>query len=124
MTVKKSFCKFIFVASLFLVSSCSKKNEKIVFDSSEPFGISPQTQWALVISPYAPIYKEPDFQSIVVTHIRRGEILEVEGRKTTKLNEETIKWIAVKEGWIVTSELEIFSNKLRAENASRKLAGD
>ena len=48
MKKKFLFCAFIFVSVIFI--SCSKKNEKIQFDSLEPMAIEPGIEWLLVTS--------------------------------------------------------------------------
>lgn len=109
------FCAFIFVSVIFI--SCSKKNEKIQFDSLEPMAIEPGIEWLLVTSPYTACHKEAGYENPVESYLRRGEIRVVEGSSTVKIDGNYEKWFFVKEGWIPENCARIFSNKLRAQTA-------
>lgn len=127
-SLKSNFLISAFFAAFLCLGfvSCSKnsffnRNETIVFDDSEPDGISPQIKWALIVSPYAPVYKEAAFDSVVFSHERKGEILQVQGNKTTRFNGSTFKWIALKDGWVLESDVKIFPNKMRAKKACSEM---
>lgn len=112
------FCLLILIAGL-ISFSCSNNKKNIEFDRN--LDISVQVQYLLVISPYAPIYENTDFQSAVINHVRKGEIYPVEGKKTSKIDGNIVKWTAVLGGWILDSDVEIYQNILRCEKAASKL---
>ena len=113
------FCAFIFGSLVFI--SCSKKNEKIQFDSLEPMAIEPGVEWLLVTSPYTACHKEAGYENPVESYLRRGESRVVEGSSTVKIDDNYEKWFFVKEGWIPENCAKIFSNKLRAQTAKSEL---
>ncbi len=112
------FCIFV---TLLLFISCSKKDKPLIFDSSEPLAIEPGVEWLLVISPYVPCHKEGGYESLVVEHLRRGEIRMVEGNCVVKTDEEYENWYKIKEGWIPQNSVAVFSNKLKAQKALSQL---
>ena len=108
---------------LLLAASCSRRDGALQFDSSDPLATQPGVEWAVVSVPYTACYAACDYASAVSTHYRRGAVLQVEGEQTLFLegSERREKWYAFAEGWLPESAVEIYSNKLRAESASRLL---
>lgn len=117
--MKNRFSVLLILSLVFASFSCSNNKKTIEFDKT--LQISPQVQYLLVISPYAPIYENTDFQSAVINHVRKGEIYPVEGKKTSKIDGNNVKWTAVLDGWILDSDIEIYQNVLRCEKAASKL---
>ncbi len=118
----KKFFVFLFVsACLFSLSSCSKKNEEISFQPLAKDALEPGVEWLLVTSPYAACYKEPDYESEVTGHLRRGEIRKLEGSSVIKTDDVFENWYFVQEGWIAGSGAKIYSNMLKAETARTQL---
>ena len=111
--------KNVLLASLFLLclGGCNKNNE-IVLDSSEPLALAPDVEWAVVIDPYAAYREETSWSSTVINHCRKGEILKVEGKNFVNGKE---LWYNFACGWLPSSSVAIYSNKLKAQTASKQL---
>jgi len=106
---------------IFLLTSCNRKGQTIVFNESDAINLNPEYQWALVVSPYTACYQDCDYASVVATHFRKGEILQVIGQETVMVDERRELWYAFDAGWIPALSLQIYSNRLKAENAAGKL---
>ncbi|MCR5724287.1 MAG: hypothetical protein K6G80_04280 [Treponema sp.] len=108
----------------FSAVSCNRRDGTVQFDTSDPYALEPGVDWAVVSVPYAACYGEPGYESAVLTHYRRGAVLQVQGQQTVVLSKEEEKselWYAFDEGWMPKSSLQIFSNKLRAEKAAKTI---
>lgn len=110
--MKLKFFIFLIIFSL-SIFSCSKNNE-IVFDNSEPLALSPETKWAVVINPYVGFQKESSWDSVVINHARKGEILQVLGKS---VNSENEIWYNFSQGWLNSSVIQIYSNRYKAEKS-------
>lgn len=103
-------------------SACNRQRD-IVFhlESTNPLAVDPEVEWAVITSPYAACYATADYASVVATHYRHGEVLQVQGRITVKTGDKSELWYAFEEGWIPENALQVYPNKLRADNASQQL---
>ncbi len=118
----KKFLIFLFIiAGIVSFGSCSKKNEEIIFEPLEKDALEPGVEWVLVTSPYAACYKDSNYNSEVIGHLRRGEIRKLEGSAVTKTEDVYENWYFVKEGWIAQSGAKVYSNMLKAETAGKQL---
>lgn len=107
-----SVCAFITLAA-----GCVK-NREIVFDNKYPLATAPDVEWAVVIDPYAAFRKEHSWESEVVGHCRRGDILQVKG---LSVNSEQESWYVFSSGWLPASSVDVYSNRLRAQGAAALL---
>lgn len=115
----------ICIVSVFLLNSCSKNNA-IVFNPADDEAVQPRVYWALIKDPYVAIRSECDFTSEVLDHARRGDIFELKGKKITEQitddkDKLKITWYEFDGGWVDASGIVLYDNKLKAENASKKL---
>lgn len=123
MKLKRLFTATILIFMLFLIltglSSCQKKTaEPIVFDNSHPLALAPDVEWAVVTEPYAVFRESDEWGGATAGHCRKGEILQVKG-KAVDAAEDT--WYYFEGGWLPQSCLSIFSNRYKAETASKGL---
>ena len=86
-----------------------------------PEELSPRISWALISDPYVACRKEADYESVTVSSFRKGEIYEIKGNCTITVDEKKELWYAVEEGWIPSTAVRVFSNRLKAENAKSSL---
>lgn len=100
----------LLVFSMF--GSC-KKDKTICFDESEPHSLIPDISWALVNEPYVAYRESPDWNSEVIGHCRKNDILEVKGR-TISSGEI---WYSFDSGYLPGSSVLIYSNRFKALTA-------
>ena len=102
-----------------LMSGCVKKGgEEIVFDNSEPLALAPDVTWAVVLDPYAGYRKNASWNSEVTSYCRKGEILQVLGETEAR---DGGNWYKFKNGWLPELSVTVYSNRLRADTAARRL---
>ena len=85
-----------------------------------PEDLSPRISWALVSDPYVACRREADYESETIASFRKGEIYEIKGNCTVLVDEEKETWYALGDGWVPSNAVEVYSNKLKAENARKK----
>lgn len=123
MKLKRLFTSTILIFILFLIltgfSSCQKKTaEPIVFDNSHPLALAPDVEWAVVTEPYAVFRESDEWGGATAGHCRKGEILQVKGKAVDAAKDT---WYYFEGGWLPQSCLSIFSNRYKAETASKGL---
>ena len=123
MKLKRLFTATILIFILFLIltgfSSCQKKTaEPIVFDNSHPLALAPDVEWAVVTEPYAVFRESDEWGGATAGHCRKGEILLVKGKAVDAAKDT---WYYFEGGWLPQSCLSIFSNRYKAETASKGL---
>lgn len=111
--LKKVF--LIFFCALLCVSCAGKK---ITFDETHPLALAPDVQWALITVPYAAFREDTDWESNILGHCRKGDILQVKGTAVYNGKENWYYFIG---GWLPESSLNIYSNRLKAETAAGQL---
>lgn len=114
---------FLVLACCVCVVSCTKRDEVLQFDASDPLATSPSVVWAVVSVPYAACYENSGYNASVTTHYRRGTVLQVLGEETVVLTDskKLENWYCFSDGWLPESAVQLYTNKLRAETASRAL---
>ncbi len=116
----KRFCEFASLVLLasFLFVSCGRTKMIDISDSNSR-ELSPSVDWALVHEPYAAFRKEPSFESPVVAHARRGEIMQVLGNRHVTTgsgkNEHTGAWYWFEQGWLDESLVTLYDNRFKAQ---------
>ena len=124
--MKKNYVVYLLIlCAAFISVSCSKKDE-ITFDNSDPLALTPGIEWAVVTEPYAAFRAKNNYESEVINEARRGEIYEVTG-KAIVINKKTdpvpqTTWYEFEKGWLDSSAITIYDNKMRAETAAAKLS--
>ena len=102
-----------------LFTGCKKsKEEIIIFDNEEPLSLAPDVEWALVTDPYAAYRQDTDWNSNIVNHCRRGEILQVYAKSIDK--DKTV-WYKFENGWLPETCLSIYANRYKAKTAAEAL---
>ena len=97
----------------FLIIGCAKKDEtEIILDNSEPLALAPDVQWAVVSEPYAAFKESKDWSASVIGHCRKGDVLQVKGKSLDSKNEV---WYYFEQGWLHSSSVLVYSNRLRAQ---------
>ena len=115
-------CKgtFLFFAltlffSVFFVSC--KKDKSIHFDESEPLALAYDVSWALVVDSYAMFRAECAWDAEAAGYCRRGTVLKVVG----KFLSPDGNWYKFDGGWLPETAIEVYANKLKAQNAASLL---
>jgi hypothetical protein len=86
--------------------------------------------WAVVETTYARILTQPDPDSDIVGHERRGAVLEILSKTnyTERVDAETDFWYQVRSedfsGWVFGAMVELYASRERARNASRVLSNE
>lgn len=111
---EKLIILFVFI-SIFVISC--KRDNTIYFDNVEPLALVPDVQWAVVIEPYAAFRKDMSWDSEVLGHCRKSDILQVKGMAISTDG----SWYKFNEGWLPDSAISIYTNKFKAKTASVKL---
>ncbi len=130
MNRKFSFSSLIFSFLLLFVfivfSGCAKKG-KIELYESHAAEINPDTEWAVVTSPYAALRKEPNLSSETESVARKGDIFIVSGRRTIPIPTEgkmkshsSIWYKRLEGGWVEGSLVEVYDTRLKAESIAEK----
>lgn len=123
--MKKHFFSIVFASLLFscliITVSCKKNNGQLQMQDLSPEDLSPRIEWALISDPYVACHKEASYESPVIASFRKGEIYEIKGNCTIIVDETKEKWYALEEGWIPSSAVKVYSNKLKAEQAKKNL---
>lgn len=105
------------LCAAFCFSGCREKKENgILLDESNPLALAPDVSWAVVLDPYAAYRSETSWEAAVKGHCRKGDILQVLGTSSAE-NGET--WYRFDEGWLPDSAVSVYSNRYRAETASK-----
>lgn len=118
--MKRLFLIFAVLFSI-LAFSCTKNNGELKMQNFSPEDLSPRIQWALVSDPYVACRKEASYEAETVASFRKGEIYEIKGNASVKTDDITETWYALGIGWVPSSALKIFSNKLKAETAKSEM---
>lgn len=116
--MKKVYFACLVMFLLSFVSCQKKEDDTIVFDNSEPLALAPDVEWAVVNDPYAAYKSEIGWESSVIGHSRKGDILRVLGKSVDKNNEV---WYSFENGWLSESCLLIYSNRFKAQSVSNNL---
>mgnify|MGYP001775717438 CR=1 FL=1 len=103
----------------FLIIGCAKKDEtEIILDNSEPLALAPDVQWAVVSEPYAAFKESKDWSASVIGHCRKGDVLQIKGKSLDSKNEV---WYYFEQGWLHSSSVLVYSNRLRAQNYASQI---
>ena len=111
------FSVLIFICGVFF--SCKKNNGQLELQNLSPEDLSPRIEWALISDPYVACRKEAGYESQTVSSFRKGEIHEIKGNCTIIVDDTKELWYALGEGWVPSSAVKVYSNKLKAEKAKQ-----
>lgn len=114
MVLAAAFC------SCGLFFSCQKNDGQLEMPELAPEALSPRISWALVSDPYVACREEAGYESQTISSFRKGEIYEIKGRRSVMVDDAKETWYALGDGWVPSSAVRVYSNKLRAERAREK----
>jgi hypothetical protein len=103
--------------------SCSQARENSIKLAPTP-PLSSGPGWAVVKGAYVRLKAKPSQAADDISHLRRGEIVEVAGRDLGSPASEADKgiWYKLKTeggvGWTMESEVEVFATKAQAERST------
>ena len=116
----------LFLSCILLVgmTSCSKQL-KAPLQIVDPISVTPDEQWAVVLSPYSVFQSTPGKMDGGSFHARRGDILYITGCEYVLTGDDKeinrTLWYGCEQGWLPESAVAIYSNKLRAQTAASEL---
>ena len=116
----KNICLLVFSLFVFcsMFFSCQRAENKKNIELPEELNFSSDELWAVFIEPYSPFYAEPSVLSDIEAHARRGDVVPLIGRK---ISEKKELWYNFEKGWVPQNSVTLYTNKLRANNASKAL---
>lgn len=115
---KGVFLCFITLCGFFLLS-CEKRSG--VIDLSSAPLLLVDSQWALVMDPYALYRSEPSVSATTASYGRRGDLQEVKGQRIVTEKKQQVIWYQFESGWLPDSSVQIYSNELKARSAAKNL---
>lgn len=118
--LEKLFLAFFTLFFSLSLYSCKKNSGQLKMPDLAPEDLSPRISWALISDPYVACRREADYESETIASFRKGEIYEIKGNRTVLVDEEKETWYALGDGWVPSSAVEVYSNKLKAESARKK----
>lgn len=105
-----------------LFVSCSKNKMGVPANLSAIDDSLISGEWAVITSPYTAFRAEPTLESKIIAHSRRGDVFLVEGRFIQKQEDSSnLIWYKFTDGWLMETDLSVYTNKLQAENAASRL---
>ncbi len=123
----KRLLLFAFALCSIVFSSCVKKDSiAFSFPDNDPLAYVPGSNWAVVMEPLVGLRETDSYESKVQSHVRRGDVMEVTGKRiSTRKNADGQKvvsvWYGFEDGWVESSSVKIYENKMQAENAAVKM---
>ena len=118
---KQKMKKLIFLALCVMFSSCKRNNGQLELQQLAPEALSPRIEWALVSDPYVACRKEAGYEFETIASFRKGELHEIKGNCTVLVDDTKELWYALGDGWVPSSAVKVYSNKLKAEKAKKEL---
>lgn len=114
---------YLFLISVLLVfssifCSCEKTENTKPIDLPAELAFASDELWAVFTEPYSPFYAEPDLSSDIEAHARRGDVVPLTGRRISETKE---LWYHFEKGWVPQTSVTLYTNKLKAQNASNAL---
>lgn len=118
--MKNTVKKILLLISFILVTvSCSRvQKEPLPLDNSDPHSLSSDVNWLVVTEPYVAAKKEPDWNSAVSFHAKKGDIFEIKGKSYSQKNKV---WYIVENGFLEDKSVSVFTNYYQAQNYSINL---
>ncbi len=110
-----------------LLASCGRSGatERVSLPPTPVLSI--RSTWAVVKSPLLRVREEPTGQSVVLSHIRLGAVLEVltKSDKEDVVENEPAYWYRIDyqglKGWVFGSYIEIFDSREKADQYAARL---
>lgn len=106
-----------------LLSSTSCQNRKslstLAFEDTPILSVDERI--ALVVDPYVSLRDIPGPGGITIAHARRGDIFTITGKRLLIDGQNRMLWFNLGEGWVLSTAVQLYSSRARAESASRLL---
>ena len=112
---------FALLAALCALPSCMRKDQIFEFDTSDPYAFDIETSWAVVTDPYAVCRADAGHEFSATGNFRKGDIRRVEGERSVKAGDRREVWYCLEDGWIPSSAVRVYSNKLKALQAVKEM---
>ena len=121
LNTKVIFFLLIFVLVPILFSSCVEKNlKKINVEKIQE--LTNEEKWGIITSPYATFYENPEISRNSTVHGRKGDIVQVFGKRIQVLEkDERATWYKLENGWVQENDIFICTNRLQAENYAKSM---
>ncbi len=122
MRTRQVFATSILVLLAFLGSCRGSGDASVTLAPTPPISKGPG--WAVVKEAYARLKEKPSLASGDLAHLRRGSVVQLEGRELALPGRDEDKglWYALKaegaSGFMRETELDVFSTKEQAERAA------
>ncbi|MCD6121105.1 MAG: SH3 domain-containing protein [Spirochaetales bacterium] len=118
---------FIIIALFSSLSSCKRKEEisTIPLPATPAFTIG--TQWGVITSHFLRLRKNPDSKARILTHLRKGTLVEImtKSTKREKIEGQDSYWYQINynglKGWIFGGYLKEFNSKNAALEYAKEL---
>ncbi len=124
----KRFYSLILLTLIMLLSlpGCVVKDDMNTVDLSLFETMHEDGEWAVVTEPYVAFRERPEPSSNVAAHGRLGDIVQIQGKSLVpdeKQNASTL-WYLFEEGYVSSSSVVVYSNRLQAQTAAANLSQD
>ncbi|HEB09947.1 MAG TPA: SH3 domain-containing protein [Spirochaetales bacterium] len=121
------FSAAISIAMLTIMASCQRQvePEKITLPPTSVLSI--RSSWAVVKSPFLRVREEPFADAKILTHVRRGAVLEIISRTEKKetVENDSSYWYNINyeglRGWVFGSYIEVLDSRSKAREYSAGL---
>lgn len=115
--MKNKVRKFLYLVAFLLITvSCNKvQKNPLVLDNSDPHSLSSDVNWLVITEPYVAAKKEPDWNSSISFHAKKGDVFEIKGKSYSQKNKV---WYIVENGYLEDKSVSVFSNYYQAKNYS------
>lgn len=110
---------FVALTCLTLCSCGNPRSIKSLDLPSTPV-ISESDRFALVLDPYVALRDEPGATGITVSHVRRGEVYPITGKRILDEGSTIAIWVDLGSGWCPVASIELYSSREKAETASAR----
>ena len=112
--------KFIIPFVLIFFFACNNNNDEVptTIDVSHTEFFATASQWAVITDAYSKYLSFPSQEAEVTSYGRVGDIISIE---TIKIETSDSVWYKFENGWLSQASVVIYTNKLQALSASKKL---
>lgn len=112
---------FLIFLSLVIFISCKKKIELSDFELYDQSEVFTENRFAVVARKYLTSLDIPSDEGISVSHLRVGEIFDVQETRIVKSNSEDVLWVKINDGWVLSSDVQLYNSFDKAKTASKEL---
>ncbi len=111
MKLRRLFPFAITFCILLVTVSCKNNDGPLQFEELNDLEVFPTIQWAVIKNPYVACYKEAGYESVIISNLRKGDLVQIEGNCTVQVDSKKREtWYAVSGGWIPSSAMTIYNS--------------